>query len=113
LFISILAPIIAGAISPAGENLASQTGYYNIALMISRLSPIYLFQEAASILMTPVSTQSIFDATGASIFMTASPLSFSQSLLMIWPQLIAMIVLTVVCFAISYIKFMREEIRAL
>ncbi|RLC72726.1 MAG: ABC transporter permease, partial [Chloroflexi bacterium] len=35
-----------------------------------------------------------------------------QSLLIVWPQMVSLIALTVVCFAVSYIIFMRQEIRS-
>ncbi len=41
-----------------------------------------------------------------------SELSFPQSVLLVWPQLVAMVAMTVVFFAIAYIKFMRQEVRA-
>jgi len=45
-------------------------------------------------------------------WMIPNPLSLGQSLLLVWPHLVGLITLMVVCFAISYIKFMREEIRS-
>jgi ABC-2 type transport system permease protein len=42
-----------------------------------------------------------------------TPLSFGQSLLLVWPQVVGIIALAAVCFAASYIRFMREEIRAI
>jgi len=44
---------------------------------------------------------------------TLSPLPFSQSLLLIWPQLVSIIALAAICFAVSYMRFMREEIRSI
>jgi ABC-2 type transport system permease protein len=41
-----------------------------------------------------------------------STLSVEQSLLLVWPQVVALVALTVVCFAAAYILFMRQEIRA-
>ena len=41
-----------------------------------------------------------------------SPLPLGQSLLVVWPQLTGLIAATVICFAISYIMFMRREIRS-
>ncbi|MCX8127073.1 MAG: ABC transporter permease, partial [Dehalococcoidia bacterium] len=32
--------------------------------------------------------------------------------LIVWPQLVALIALTALCFVIGYIRFMREEIRS-
>ena len=42
----------------------------------------------------------------------ASYLSLGQSLLQIWPHLVAMIMEVVIGFALAYISFMRKEIRA-
>src|SRR5215208_995358 len=36
----------------------------------------------------------------------------AQSLLLVWPQVSGLIALTCLCFAASYIRFMRQEIRA-
>ena len=41
------------------------------------------------------------------------PLPLSQSVLIVAPYIISLIALTVVCFAISYAVFMRQEIRSL
>jgi ABC-2 type transport system permease protein len=39
-------------------------------------------------------------------------LSLDQSLLLVWPHIVALVALSVVCFALAYIRFMREEVRA-
>jgi ABC-2 type transport system permease protein len=44
--------------------------------------------------------------------MLVNPLSLSQSLLQVWPQLVAIVALAIICFAASYIVFMRQEIRS-
>lgn len=41
-----------------------------------------------------------------------NPLPLGQSFLIVWPQLVGLIALTSICFAVSYIIFMRREIRA-
>jgi ABC-2 type transport system permease protein len=41
-----------------------------------------------------------------------TPLALGQSLNLIWPQLTTMFALVAVCFGISYIIFLRAEIRA-
>ena len=55
------------------------------------------------------------DIVGAGIFERharfQSPLPLSESLAIVFPQFISMIAITLVCFAISYIVFMRQEIR--
>jgi ABC-2 type transport system permease protein len=47
-----------------------------------------------------------------SVSLLPNPLSLGQCLLMVWPHLVSIVALTAVCFAVSYVKFMREEIRA-
>jgi len=42
----------------------------------------------------------------------AGYLSFDQSVLLIWPHLTCMLALTIAAFTVSYIAFMRQEIRA-
>ena len=42
----------------------------------------------------------------------ASILPFDQSVLIIWPQIVALIAATAICFGLAYVAFMRQEIRA-
>jgi ABC-2 type transport system permease protein len=44
--------------------------------------------------------------------MILSPLSLGQSLIQVWPQIVAIIALAIICFAISYIVFIKQEIRS-
>ncbi|MBW1903145.1 MAG: ABC transporter, partial [Deltaproteobacteria bacterium] len=39
------------------------------------------------------------------------PLSLGQSFLVVFPHIVAMIAITLICFAISYLVFMVQEIR--
>jgi ABC-2 type transport system permease protein len=41
-----------------------------------------------------------------------APLSFSQSVLLIWPQLAGLVGGMLVVFTIAYVLFQRQEIRA-
>ena len=41
-----------------------------------------------------------------------SLLSLDQSFILVWPQVVALVALTVACFAIAYVRFMRQEVRA-
>ncbi len=40
-------------------------------------------------------------------------LAFDQSVLLVMPQVVALVALTVVCFGLAYVAFMRQEVRAL
>ncbi len=39
-------------------------------------------------------------------------LSLDQSLLLVWPHVVALVAMTAVCFAVAYVRFMRQEVRA-
>ncbi|MCQ4153624.1 MAG: ABC transporter permease, partial [Archaeoglobi archaeon] len=41
-----------------------------------------------------------------------TPLPLSQSLMLVWPQLTGLIAGTILLFAVSYVLFQRQEIRA-
>ena len=41
-----------------------------------------------------------------------APLPLSESILLIWPQLTALIAVTILIFALTYVLFQRQEIRA-
>jgi ABC-2 type transport system permease protein len=81
-------------------------------LNLLRLSPNYLFNESITTLLSPtvrsLGPLTVEQTVGA----VASPLPLSQSLLLIWPQIIGLIAATLICFALAYIIFMRQEIRA-
>ena len=93
-------------------------GYYNLynnyalQLDLERTSPYYLYCEAASTLLNP-NVRTIGITTQASVSgAIASYLTFDQSLLLVWPHLTVMLALTMAAFTVSYIAFMRQEIRA-
>lgn len=81
-------------------------------LMIARFSPYFLFEEATSVLLIPVWRGYGMLTSATTSSMLPNPLSLDQSLLIVWPQMVTLIALTAVCFAISYIVFMRQEIRS-
>jgi ABC-2 type transport system permease protein len=115
-FLAMIAGIASQRFAPAGDTLASQIQNFGFQLNIMRISPIMLFQEAMTVLLVPgmrTMEQMIQLQVGDTSHMISASLSLGQSLLTVWPHLVIIILLTVICFAISYVKFMREEIRSL
>ena len=116
LFMSMIARLIAGAVLPIDNNstAAQIINFEEIYRMISRISPNVLYSEAFAVLMTPeLGTLSVMLLQESiSSGMIPTPLPLSQSLSTIWPQITGLIALAALCFAASYIKFMREEIRS-
>ncbi|MCX6346459.1 MAG: ABC transporter permease subunit, partial [Actinobacteria bacterium] len=115
-FVQIIASAIASAMAPvnASATLATQIKNFNIDLGIKRISPAYLFTEAITILLITSGSQLFLKAvTTADISkMILSPLSLGQSLIQVWPQIIVIVALAIICFAISYIVFIKQEIRS-
>jgi ABC-2 type transport system permease protein len=115
IFFGIISQAIANAAAPAGDTLTSQVNNVQMQINISHISPINLFQEAMVMILVPsmrTMSQILQIQSGSSQGLLATPLSLGQSLIQVWPLIITLILLTVLCFAISYIKFMREEIRS-
>jgi ABC-2 type transport system permease protein len=114
-FYTLVAGALANVISPPGDTMASLVNNAQLAINLSHVSPYSLFNEAMMMVMVPgarTSSQLVQIYSGSSQGLLATPLSLVQSLLQVWPLIITIILLTVICFAISYIRFMREEIRA-
>ncbi len=115
VFILMIAPAIANALAPVTQNSAEAALIQNAELrqMLQRFSPNMLFSEATNILLLPVATGSLGIITlSQAVFMIPNPLSLGQSLLLIWPHLTSLVSLSAICFAISYVLFLRQEIRA-
>lgn len=112
-FLPIIANAIANGIAPLeNASVADQIRNFNIGQGILRISPSTLFAESIAILLVP--TARLFQPTLLNIVQTPpqNPLSLGQSLIQVWPQLVALVALAIICFAISYIIFMRQEIRS-
>jgi ABC-2 type transport system permease protein len=114
-FMLMIASVIADWLVPITEEASGATTaikHTEVELMVMRVSPIGLFNEAGSVLLLPeIRTLGVIPTRIAS-WMLDNPLSLGQSLLIVWRHLVTLLALTVVCFAVAYIKFMRDEIRA-
>jgi ABC-2 type transport system permease protein len=114
-FVGMLAGIMADIIVPLGQDPAPMQVLRNdeVRRGLARISPTRLYTEATSTVMNP-SRNMLGDLVLASEIrgMLPRPVSLVQSLLLVWPQVAGLVALTCVCFALSYIRFMRQEIRA-
>lgn len=114
VFFSMIVNLIAGATMPSNlNNAAAVMAHSNWIQLLSRVSPAQLFQEAASTLLLPdVRTLNPFITQEQAYLAVSAPLSFGQSVLLVWPHIVALIAETAVIFAASYVAFMRQEIRS-
>jgi ABC-2 type transport system permease protein len=113
-FMSMIAPALANSIVPVSDTSTEAVLIQNAELQqtLSRISPNVLFDEATTVLLSPVIRSLGVITYSQAIYMIPNPVSLGQSLLLIWPHLSSLVSLSVVCFAISYVLFMRQEIRA-
>ncbi len=117
LFFNIFYPLIVNIVLKGMEpsKMAPPRAIYlfeKLKFGLSQLAPGELFSEITSTLLMPA-VRSLGPLTTEQV-QGAVPgaLPLSQSLLIVWPQLTGLIALTLLCFILSYILFMRREIRS-
>ena len=115
LFTFMLAGAIADQVVPVSEQATAEVvlEHERINDMVMRISPTTLFQESTEAILDPgMRTLRGMVLRSEVSGMVHGTLPLGQSLVLVWPHLITLIALTLVCFAISYVRFMRQEIRA-
>ena len=113
VFYAMIVNVVAKAVSPSGMvSVYHQISYQKFILGLMRLAPSELFNEATTTLLMP-SIRSLGPLTMEQLQgAIPSPLPLGESIMIVWSQLTGLIAATVVCFAISYIVFMRREVRS-
>lgn len=111
VFWGIVADILVQIVRPSefpGEDLVQ--AQWRLAL--ARLSPNTLYAEMLAAFLNPnvrfLSPVLITQLEGA----IRSPLPLTQSLMLVWPQLTGLISAVLILFAVSYVYFQRQEVRA-
>jgi len=85
--------------------------------MVASFSPITLYSQATATILDPTrnTTRSLIlmePMERLSLSRFQSPLPLLQSTLIVMPHLVSLVAITIVCFAICYACFMRQEIRS-
>jgi len=118
-FVTIGASILANALAGDAEFSPQSAGRKVELVRYAVLaSPMELYSDATATVIDPLrkSTRATLPAgplEAISMTRFSGPLPLVQSLLVVMPHLISLLAITVVCFAVSYIVFMRQEIRSL
>lgn len=112
LFGSFIFSAVAGIISPRDGTAAAEVAYLRTQQTVSQISPITLFQQGSTVLLDPeVRTVGLVTLEQVDRAIV-SELNLAQSLGVIWPQLVVLVAMTAVMYALAYIAFMRQEVRA-
>ncbi|HQG36498.1 MAG TPA: ABC transporter permease subunit [Bacteroidales bacterium] len=113
VFYSMIVDLIMKGMVPQG--LATENQVINFEMMrlnLLRLSPSELFSDATTTLLMP-GVRSLGPLSMIQLIGTIpGPLPLGQSLLLVWPQITGLIAGTIICFILSYVFFMRKEIRS-
>ena len=85
----------------------------DVGMEISRLSPNTLFSEATLAFLSPT-TRALGPILSSQVqgSIRGAPLPLGESLVMVWPQLTALLATVILLFVIAYILFQRQEVRA-
>jgi ABC-2 type transport system permease protein len=114
LITSLVGGLIASSSSATTVDAALQAA--QVQQLVDRLLPSTLYREAALVVLDPSVTRLSVPVTIGQLDQAQQQiptlLSLDQSLLLAWPQLVAMVGLTVVLFALAYVRFLRQEVRA-
>lgn len=81
-----------------------------------RVSPANIYQDIVVAIMNP-NAKTVLDYGNIGQRVSAaeqvpSLLTLDQSILLVWPQIVALVALTVAMFALAYVLFLRQEVRA-
>lgn len=114
LFWGLLAGLLAEGLRPTSDAATFDEQFANaqFAQNVARLSPSTLYEEATIVLLNPEVRTLGFVLPAQLDRAVAGELGLDQSLLLAWPQVVGLVALTVVCFALAYVAFMRQEVRA-
>lgn len=107
LFAALLAGLVADAIGPEDQIESAKFEY-----AIAQVSPSTWYDAATAALLNP-EVRSVGLLLPQQLDRAVpGPLSLDQSLLVVWPQVTALVAGCVVAFTIAYVSFLRQEIRA-
>jgi len=116
LFFTVFWGMLVGLVANAASQ--GQVAQAELSMALSRISPNTLYSESVLALLNPdVRALGIVQPSMQQFqqLQQSDPeatLSVGQSLVLIWPQLTAMIAAMLLLFAYGYVRFQRQEIRA-
>jgi ABC-2 type transport system permease protein len=119
-FISLGANVLANALTANTSQADSEAvvKQARIVKAFSLISPMELYTDATATIIDPMrkSTRSVVSVgplENLSMSRFSGPLPLAQSILVVVPYIISLVAITIICFAISYTVFMRQEIRSM
>lgn len=112
LFGTFIFGAIATLFSSGGGSAAEQLASARTEQVVSQISPITLFQTGSTVLLDPEVRSTGLLTLEQVDRAIVTELDLSQSLLIVWPQMATLLAMTALMFALAYIFFVRQEVRA-
>ncbi|RMF46694.1 MAG: ABC transporter permease [Anaerolineae bacterium] len=114
VFWDMLVGILAQMLSPIRYGLPEeQIRFIQTGLALSRLSPNTLYTEIIVALTQPsIRSLGLVLPSQWQGAILGTPLPWQQSVMLIWPHLTGLIAVTLLLFALAYVLFQRQEVRA-
>ncbi|MEG3064815.1 ABC transporter permease subunit [Acetomicrobium sp.] len=113
-FVYMIAGVIADEVYPITRQSTPEllAKHESLRTMLLRFSPAVLLEEISAAILNPTVRVfgPMFETQLQGLILT--PLSLGQSMLVVWPQFVALVAASIICFAVSYLAFMRKEIRS-
>jgi ABC-2 type transport system permease protein len=115
-FGQLVVSLVGGLLAPRGDTADEALRSIVAQESLFRLLPDTLYREASLTLLNPqvtsVSTPATLGSYEQAQQRIPSLLSLDQSFLLVWPQVVGLVAMMVACFALAYVLFMRQEVRA-
>lgn len=116
VFGGLIVSLLGGVLAPLGGSVEQQLSNNAVRETLTRLLPDTLYREASLVLLNPqvttVSTPATIGGYEQAAQRIPSLLSLDQSFILVWPQVVALVAITMALFALAYVQFMRQEVRA-
>ena len=81
-------------------------------IAVSRISPLTLYSEGSTLLLDPSQRTTGLVSFDQVDRIMGSNLTLRQSLLVAWPQIVGLLAMTSALFAVTFVYFMRQDVRA-
>jgi len=120
-FVSLGASVLSDVVAPVSQKASGVDAemlirHERVQRVISSFSPMTLYSDATTTILDPMrkTTRSLILMGPLERFSMSrfqSPLPLLESIFIVIPHLISIVAITLLCFGICYLVFMRQEIR--
>ena len=115
-FGGLITGLIGGFLAPITGTIEQQASNLSLQQTITRLLPDTLYREGSLAILNPQVAAVTNPATIGGYQQAAQRIpslqSYTESLLLVWPHVVILLALTSGLFALAYVRFMRQEVRA-